>query len=142
MTFWKIDQGEDTATSTTYAAGDANYVGLSFNPTEEIAGSLRNQFFYSQRTEKVFVPVIGDRLQFMQWLITSGSNPGYANIKDYNFNIEGYNLSTVTGTSTIDKFTIFLKFEDFPDFSTLGGATDYILCEVYRPNNSVSDKIF
>jgi len=142
LTYWKIDLGEDTATSTTYAAGDANYVGLSFNPTEEIAGSLRNQFFYAQRTEKVFIPVIGDKIQFLNWIITSGSNPGYANIKDYNFNIEGYNLSTVTGTSTIDKFTIFLKFEDFPDFSTLGGATDYILCEVYRPANLVSTEIF
>jgi len=143
LTYWKINKGEDTAVSTSYGAGDANYVGLSFNPTEEIAGSLRNQFFYDQtQNDKVFIPVVGDRIQFLQWLISGGSNPGYANIKDYNFDIVGYNLTTVTGSSTIDKFTIFLDFEGFPDFSTLPNATDYILCEVYRPTNSVSDQIF
>lgn len=144
LNYWKIDQGNDTATATTYAAGDANYVGLSFNPTEEISGSLRNQFFYAQTpNDKVFIPTSGDRIQFLQWFISGGSNPGYSNIKDYNFEIAGYNLTTVTGTSTIDKFTIFIEFNsDFPEFSTLPNATDYILCEVYKPSNTVPDQVF
>jgi len=144
LRYWKINKSEDTATSTTYAAGDASYVGLAFNPTEEIAGSLRNQFFYSQTPDKIFTPIVGDRIQFLDWFISGGSNPGNANIKDYNFEIAGYNLTTVTGTSTIDKFTIFIEFNsNFPNFSELdAAATDYILCEVYRQSNTVSDEVF
>ena len=143
LQYWKIDRADDTATSTTYAAGDATHVGLSFNPTEEISGSLRNQFFDAQAPGNVFIPRTGDRVQFISWLISGGSNPGTANIADYNFDIVGYNLTTVTGTSTIDKFSIFLEFNsDFPDFSTLPNATDYIICEVYTPSNSTSPEIY
>jgi len=143
LTYWKIDRADDTATSTTYAAGDATHVGLAFNPTEEIAGSLRNQFFDAQAPGNVFIPRKGDRIQFLSWVTLSGSDPGTANISDYNFDIEGYNLTTVTGTSTIDKFSVFVEFNaDFPDFSTLGGTTDYILCEVYTPSNSTSPEVY
>lgn len=144
LNYWKIDKTNDTAISTEYITGDANYVGLAFNPTEEISGSLRNQFFDSRADEnKVFIPTSGDRIQLLKWQISRGSNPGYTNISKYNFEIKGYNLTTVTGKSTIDKFTIFVDPKDFPDFSAIpSSGTDYILCEIYRPSNSTSSQVF
>lgn len=124
VTYWKKEPhpsgGEGTYTSTTYGAGDADLVGFEFiiNSDPPINYSFLDD-------DKALLAQGGDRIHIM----------GTAS-EDYV--VEGYNLTTPSGTGALDRYSVFIKFDaSQPDY-TLPAPSDYHLVELYRPSNGDS----
>lgn len=141
--YWNYDPTTDDANATTFAAGDANYVGFSMN-SADIPEAYRSLIFENLASnEKRFVPQPLDRLQILNFN-NSGGTASTANIEQYNYPIVGYNLTYVaTPPGTFDKFTVFVKFDSNiqPDFGQCITATDFFQLEIYRPINVATDGI-
>lgn len=143
--YWKSDPAVGDFTSTSFGAGDAEYIGLTVIANDLDASAFRNFIFEQQLgQQQVFLPVSGDRIQVQNFGYAAGANrPDIADIDLYNFEIAGYStLYPAEGAELLEKrtFTIFIKPVDGIDFET--GTNDWCFFEIYRPNRNVADNIY
>jgi hypothetical protein len=139
--YWILD-GDQDATSTTYAAGDATHVGFEFLLSDLDDGSLRNYIFeVLKENEKFFIPEQGDRIHMVNWSGPVSPNP--INVDDYDYEIVGYSLTYPSSAgSSIDRFTIFIEFNtNQPNWQFSAGG-DFVLCEIYKRSKAIVDNIF
>lgn len=117
VNYWRVDNGNYI--STTYAAGDADYVGFVFDAEDE---GDQNVIF--KNSNRFFIPENGDKIVI------------YDGTTNYIYDIVGYNLTWPTGSSSINYRTIFVRFESSqPNFYS---KLPFIV-EVYRPNRGSSE---
>lgn len=136
VTYWIINPHDNTAVSTTYAAGNATHVGFAAMRKQVEADAFRNVLFDQNETDgRVFIPSRGNRMHIVRFASVSGLNQ--SNLTTYDFPIDGYCL-TWPAPSSEDFFTIFIEAKDFyPNFS--GGFTpgsSWILGEIYKQAQS------
>lgn len=138
VTYWKITHESENPTSTTFAAGDANYIGFVFSSDAlpEYDQRVLELFFTTDDHHTILVEG-GDRLQFLRGNGVPGLPPG-TDFQPFNFPIAGYRVRT-TGATAVARYEVFIKNDaSFPNFSMAG--SQYILSEVYRPKG-VDDEI-
>lgn len=131
VNYWTKDPhptgGDGTFTSTTYGAGDADFVGFTFYIRDLDIESQTN-FIFTEDNKSLLVQA-GDRLHIM------GTDEDYL--------IEGYTLTDPAGVSTDDRYTVFIKFDaSQPDYSIIASPTTYHLVELYRPLSAGSDIVY
>lgn len=136
VTYWIINPHDNTATSTTFAAGDATHVGFAAMRKQVDEDSFRNVLFDDNETDgRVFIPSRGNRMHIVRFASVSGLS--VSDLQEYDFPIDGYCL-TWPAPSSEDFYTIFIEAKNFyPNFS--GGFTpgsSWILGEIYKQGQS------
>lgn len=139
VTYWKRDPhptgGDGTFTSTTYAAGDADFV--SFQLYVRDLNSSQINFLFRDDERNMLVQD-GDRLHVTFDTIAN------AFTKD-DYLVEGYNFSGPAGTSpaNTDHYFVFIKFTaGMPDYSSGLPVNQHHLIELYRPLKGDSDVVY
>lgn len=138
--YFKWSSPSNELTQTTYAAGDATYVGLQFNLDELAENNVLN-FFDRQLPNNAFIPASGDRVRIV--VDETGSITG---LETYDFEILGYCIGSPDGVYANDTFWVFIKFDPaYIDFQTiyipLTVPTDFLIAELYTPY-TINEKIY
>ncbi len=118
---------------TDVAKTDAEYI-VFYTNTIELPDDIKNYIFSLQKDyRRLFVPQTFDRFQILDWESAEtpgGANPDKADYADYNYEISGYALDTISG---VDVFGIFIKYDGQPDFKAMVDAGDeFYWVEMYR----------
>lgn len=126
---WKRDPhptgGDGTFTSTTYGAGDADYVSFAFY-IRDLEQSQIN-FIFRDDNRNMLVQD-GDRLHVTIDTITNDFTAD-------DYLVEGYNLGSPSGTSISDtSYYVFIKFTPgMPNYESGLPLNQHHLIELYRP---------